>query len=194
MAKAQPPRALVFLFDEANFIFSSIRSRGIKHYARALVIGVLVVLGARKLIFQSGAEKLGGIKAELEAARAMAQYADTYRELDQNLSTFMRRLPPIQNPEIWLLDAVRQSMKDEGLVALSISPVQISDMKDFRFLKIHLTFTAKYPQIGSWVARMEGSRQLLHVASLAIRKEGEPIGENTVQATISSLAPKGGLP
>lgn len=180
------------LFDEASFVASSIRTRGLKHFARALGIAAGFIFFSHKLVFESGRQKLLVIERRLGTERATARFADTYKELDDNLRIFSQRLPPATQTEAWLLDSVRESMRAEGLTALSISPVAVTEQKDFRSLTIQLTFNAKFGEVASWVARMEGSRQLLHVSALHITKGGDRIGENNVQATISTLAPKRG--
>lgn len=192
MANPKAPGPLVAILEELTFIVGSIRARGIKHYAKALGIGVALMFASKKLVYESATDKLGKIKGQLEAARATAQYADTFKELDGNLHAFSARLPPTQKSEVWLFDTVRDSMKAEGLVALSISPVQVVETKEFRFMTIALTFSAKYGEIASWIARLEGSKQLLHVVSLSVHK-GKDIGSNEVQAVIASLVPRVGL-
>ncbi|MBI4346469.1 MAG: hypothetical protein HY553_06415 [Elusimicrobia bacterium] len=191
MANPKAPGPVVAILEEITFVIGSIRARGIKHYAKALGIGVAMVVVSNKFVFRSAQEKIGAIRGQLDAARATAQYADTYKELDQNLRIYATRLPPVVKPEVWFFDTVRDSMKAEGLVALSISPVAVRSGKEFNYLSITLSFSAKYAELGSWIARVEGSSKLLHVVSLSANK-GKEIGVNDVQAVVSTLVPKGG--
>lgn len=193
VANPKAPGPVVALLEEVTFVVGSIRARGIKHYAKAVALGIAMVFVSKKFVYQSAQDKMGAIGSQLDAARATAQYADTYKELDQNLRTYATRLPPALKPEIWFFDTVRDSMKAEGLVALSISPVAVRDSKEFKYLSITLSFSARYSELGSWIARVEGSRKLLHVVSLSAVK-GKDIGVNDVQAVVSTLVPKGGIP
>lgn len=179
--------------EEVNFVIASVRSRGLKHYFRAVALGVLSIVAAQKIIFVSGQEKLQEVKFELDAASAKAQHADTYRALEDNLRTFSARLPPQEDSSTWFLNTVIDSLKAEGLVALSISPVQQMEGPNFKYLSMTLTFKSKFSQAAQWVARVEGSKKLMHVSSLSIIKDPEKIGNNNVSAIVASLIPKGGM-
>lgn len=193
MASPKSLGPLGAVVEELNFVISSIRTRGLKHYFRAVGLGVMFVVVAHKMVFVSGKDALERVKFELDAASAKAKHADRYQELEGNIRTFSERLPPQEDAPGWFLNTVLDSLKAEGLVALSISPVQQSEGPNFKYLSIALTFKGKFSQTAQWVARVEGSKKLLHVSSLAVRKDPERIGNTDVQVTVASLVPKGGL-
>ncbi|MBI4424646.1 MAG: type 4a pilus biogenesis protein PilO [Elusimicrobia bacterium] len=180
-----------YLVEEALFLARAIRSRGVKHYGKALAYSLGMAFLAHKLVYVSGGEKLSRVERDLEAARATDRYAETYKELDDTLSRFSEQLPPSQAPEEWLLNTVRETMKAEGIISTSLSPVNVSHSGDFKVLSMTIACRARYKELGSWLARMEGSKKLLHVSNLSVSKDGE-IGQNTVNITVSSLLPKGG--
>lgn len=193
MASPKSLGPLGAVVEELNFVVSSLRSRGLKHYFRAIGLGVVFVVVAQKMVFVSGQDALQRVKFDLDAASAKAQHADTYRELEDNIRRFSERLPPQQDASGWFLNTVLDSLRAEGLVALQISQVQQSEGPNFKYLSIALTFKGKFSQTAQWVARVEGSKKLLHVSSLAIRKDPEKIGNTEVQVVVASLVPKGGL-
>lgn len=192
MASAKNLGALGTFLDEVGFVVSSIRSRGLKHYLRALGIGAAFIMGAHKLVFVTSAGSLEKVRNELDAASATAQHADTYRELDENIKAFSARLPPVKDSSTWFLNTVLDSLRAEGLVALTLSPVAVNDVSNFKLHTITLSFKAKFNQAASWVARVEGSKKLMHISKISIQKDYEKIGINDVQVVITSLVPRGG--
>ena len=180
--------------EEVGFLARTVQARGAKRYGRALAISAVVLVASYKMIFVEGGMKLTQAEHDLAAAKAVAQYASAFNDLDSAFRIFMLRLPPADRAEGWLLDSVRESMKAEGLVSQTLSPVAVTEAQGYKVLSINLTFQAKFKELANWIARIEGSRQLMHVSSLTLTKSPEAIGMNTVAVTISSVVPSGGRP
>ena len=49
-----------------------------------------------------------------------------------------------------------------------------------------------YPQIASWISRLERNAALLFVRELGLSKDATPIGSNTVDVSITTVVPLAG--
>ncbi len=190
--KQKLQEAIAAALSDAEIIVSALRERGLRRYARALALSGAILLASHQLAYVRGSSELARVRGSLESVRGASRYVDGYRELEARLKNFSESLPPAENPENWLLAAVRDSMKEEGILSTSLSPIARLEWNQFRIMTLTVTCRVGYPQLSSWISRMENSPKLLHVSKLNLRKDERESGINEVTISVASAVPKEG--
>lgn len=178
--------------SEMTVLRDTLRDRGYKFFMRPLAISGCLMAAAYYYVYLPPLERAGRVRAELEAAEATSQYAEDYQNLQARLSGLYTKLPRTEDPQGWILSEVRKTLREEGIVPLSISPATDQPKGEYRFISIQVRCQASYPQVASWVSRLERNGSILFVQDLILRKVAEQIGTNTVDVTITTVVPKGG--
>ena len=195
LKKEDLQRALSFLQGELLVLRDCLRDKGAKYFARPIVMGALLILGTHHYVYQ--APETAGARAdkELKAAHATARFAGDYKDLQARLDGLLLKLPRTRDPESWLLESIRTTLREEGIVPTEYSAPTDVNMGGYRFISITVKFEAAYKEIGSWVARVERGTSLLYIQSFTLTKKPKPIGRNSVDVTITTLVPAvGGAP
>jgi hypothetical protein len=181
-----------FLQGEILVMKDAFRERGAKFFQRPLGLGAIIVFAAYWYVYLPPLDRMVEIEEGLAAAQASAQYAEDYKSLTARLENLFTKLPRVQNPGNWLLQEVRKSLRQEGIVPLSTSPPREQKVEQYNFISLEVRCQATYPQLASWIARLEGGSNLLFIKELTVRKDSEPIGSNTAEVTITTVVPAGG--
>jgi len=168
------------------------RERGGKFFSRPLGVGILIVFVSYWYVFSPTADKIRIAEINLKAAEVTKQYAEDYENLQIRLETLKSKLPRVKEPDAWLLDEVRRTLREEGIVPLSTSSPTEMAGPAYRMLAITVRCQATYGQIASWISRLERSDSFLLVSEMKIKKDEEPVGSNTADVKIVTLVPKGG--
>ncbi|OIO08382.1 MAG: hypothetical protein AUJ52_08315 [Elusimicrobia bacterium CG1_02_63_36] len=180
-----------FLQGELLVMKDSFRERGPKFFQRPLGLGLVIVFAAYWYVYLPPLAKMSRIEEDLAASKASAQYVDDYKSLSARLESLFAKLPRVKNPGGWLLEEVRKSLREEGIVPLSTSPPTEQKIEAYRFISMEVRCQATYPQLASWIARLEGGNNLFFIKELNIRKDAEPIGSNTAAVVITTVVPAG---
>ena len=169
----------------------AIRDKGIKRFGRPIGMGLVMVFCSHFYVFEPSKSALSRVSAELDATMATAQYADDYKDLRSRIDGLFTRFPRAKDPEEWLLSEIREALRQEGLVADSISAPQTESGVGYKIVSRAVALSAEYRQIGTWIARLERNKSLLHVAEMTLTKKRQPIGANRITVTISTIVPEG---
>ncbi|HBL17885.1 MAG: hypothetical protein A2X36_16100 [Elusimicrobia bacterium GWA2_69_24] len=180
---------IAFLQGEFTTIKNAIRERGAKFFMRPIGMGVAVVFAVHHYIYLPSAIALKGVQMDVEAAKATFKFAEDYENLKIRLETLYAKLPRVTDPQNWLLEEVRGTLRDEGIVPLSTTSPLETPGDTYKRLTMRVKCQATYAQIASWISRLERSESLLLIEQVSIRKDGTPIGSNTADVTISTLVP-----
>ncbi|MFH1723142.1 MAG: GspMb/PilO family protein [Elusimicrobiota bacterium] len=192
MKKEDLQRWFSFLEGELYVVRNALRERGGKFFMRPFLVGGLGIFAAYWYVYLPPAGRLVEIEEELSAAEVSSQYAGDYKSLKARLDGLYERLPRTRNPETWLLTAVRRTLRQEGIVPLSTSAPAETVRENYRFISISVRCQASYPQIASWISRLERGQELLFIKSLTLDKDAKPIGSNTANVTITTVVPREG--
>ncbi|MBI3547437.1 MAG: type 4a pilus biogenesis protein PilO [Elusimicrobia bacterium] len=179
--------------DEALNLVRVIQDKGVKYFSRPLGIAAAVLIGVYWLAYQPSISQLRRVESQLVAAQATAKYTDRYKELDNRLQAFYSTLPKTKDRGSWLLETVRDAMKkDEKIMLKTINPAEEREIGGYVLASLMVTAHSSYKGMASWISRLERSKSLLHISSLVLTKDTSDIGMNTVQLTVTTVAPKDG--
>jgi hypothetical protein len=189
---ADGQRLLKGAVAELTALREAMRDRGAKFFSRPLAMAGVAVFAAYYYVYLPPLSKAKQVSDELATARATSQYAEEYQNLQARLSGLYTKLPRTQDPQGWILNEVRKTLREESIVPLSISPPNDTVKGEYRFITIEVRCQGNYPQIASWISRLERNPALLFVRDLGLRKDADPIGSNTVDVAITTVVPVGG--
>ena len=192
LTKEDAERGLRVVGTELVVLREQMRERGWKFFSRPLAMAGVAVFTAYYYVYLPPIEGAKKVEVDLKAAVATSTYAEDYQNLRARLDGLYTKLPRTPDPQSWILDAVRKTLRQEGIVPLSISPPTDTTKAEYRFISISVRCQASYPQLASWISRLERNESLLFVQDLQVRKDQDPIGSNTADVTITTVVPKGG--
>ncbi|TBR22316.1 hypothetical protein EPO15_08315 [bacterium] len=178
---------------EVTVLREALRDRGAKFFGRPLGMAAAIAFAAYYYIYLPPLTNAKKVSDELATAKATSQYAEEYQNLQSRLSGLYTKLPRTQDPQGWILNEVRKTLREESIVPLSISPPNDLVKGEYRFITIEVRCQGNYPQIASWISRLERNPALLFVRDLTLRKDADPIGSNTVDVAITTVVPMGGV-
>lgn len=181
-----------FLQGELQVTRDALKDRGAKFFMRPLGMAGVLVFVAYNYVYLPPIARQKSVAAELSAAQATSQFSEEYQNLKSRLSGLYTKLPRTQDPQGWILNEVRKTLRESGIVPLSISPPNEMAKPEYRFVTIEVRFQASYDQIANWISRLERNPSLLFVREMALAKDPDPIGSNTVNASITTVVPTGG--
>ncbi|MFH2203922.1 MAG: type 4a pilus biogenesis protein PilO [Elusimicrobiota bacterium] len=164
-----------------------LKLKGAKYLQRPLAIGAVLVFASYFYFFQKSATMLNAMTLQVDAAAATATFADEYKGLKAQIEGINAKLPRSKNPQEWLLNSIRKTLREEGIVALSTSKSKEEDKKGYRFITITVELQASFPQLASWVSRLERNPKLLYIKALSMRKDTDNIGQNAVTVEVMTV-------
>ena len=173
-----------FQRDFSDTIFV-LQNKGLKYFQRVWLAAFLIIFVPYKFFYQSMGNEVSSLEMRIKTARAANKYAKTYNDAMENLLVVERRLPPASKGTGWLSDISISSLKDENITPDSVSSVHQVPSGKLIKESISVDFEAKFPEIFTWLYKIEHNRYLIHVDSLQIKKKG--LDENRVHCTLSTL-------
>ena len=190
--KAEVLRALERVKSELSSLQAVLKLKGAKYFQRPLAIGGIMVFACYHYVYQGTGTILSDLAVKVEGARATSTYAEDYKKLNDRIKTINLKLPNVKNPQDWLLDSIRKTLREEGIVPLSTSTPKEEVKKGYRFITITVALRASFPETASWVSRLERNNKLLYIRSLSLKKEAEDIGKNHVTVQVMTVVKGGG--
>lgn len=166
---------------------STLKDRGSKYFQRPLLLGGIMIFAAYFYVYSAAGKMSVRIDRAYGAAQATVEHAEEYENLKIRLDTIRRKLPRTKNPGNWLLQAVRATLKEEGIVPLSTSPPEEVSQRGYRFITIKVRFQSNYRQIASWVSRLERNKKLMYIQQMRLIKEPRLLGENEVEIQVTTV-------
>jgi type II secretory pathway component PulM len=173
---------------ELQQISATIRDKGFKRFQRGALIAGVVVLAAYRLLYVPPATKLAGLQQLIDKARTMSQISASYREVRAQLRGVYAQLPAPTEKDHFLVDAIVESLKAEGLTSDSIRPPEETAEAHMTSQRLQISLDLRFPDLVGWLARVEASKPLLHVYSLNINKSRR-LGYCTAQVGVGTLIP-----
>jgi len=179
---------------EVKLIQHAIRDKGPKYFARPLILGAVMVWASYHFVYAPPKEQMRDVADKLQAVQATVQYASDYEDLRDRLSILRSKLPRTNDPEGWLLSEIRESLRQEAILPNGFSTPRLQSGPGYRLVSITINMSAGYAQLANWIARIERSRSLMHIAELHLAKATKPIGMNQVDVTVTTIVPAGEAP
>ena len=176
---------------EFKLIQHAVRDKGPKYFARPLVLAAVMIWASYHFVYAPPREQMGDVANKLQAVQATMQYASDYEDLRDRLNILRTKLPHTNDPEGWLLSEIRESLRQESILPNGFSTPKQQSGPGYRLVSITISLSARYSQLANWIARIERSKSLMHIAELHIAKTSKPIGMNQVDVTVTTIVPAG---
>lgn len=173
---------------ELTMISTVLRDKGFKRFERPLLIGGGLAFASYYLLYLPPTRKMDGLERRLQNARSMAEVADSYKDIRKRLQEVYATLPKTKDKDHFLVEAVVESLKAEGLTSDSIKPPDEVPDSNLIFQRLTISAEVRFPDLVAWLARVEASRPLLHVYSLEITKSRR-LGYCMAQVGIGTIVP-----
>ena len=180
-------RSLQRIQGELIALKNVLKLKGAKYFKRPLAIGAVLMFTSYHFLYVGSRGSLESIAVALDGARATATYAEDFKSLKMQLANINRTLPRTKNPQEWLLNSIRKTLREEGIVPLSTSQAKLDFQKGFQFISITVNLQASFPQVASWLSRLERSKRMLYIKSVTVKKDNENIGENSVTVEVTTM-------
>lgn len=176
--------------EEVLLVSNTLKEKGAQHFMRPLVVVGLVLYASYAFVYLRPVKKLRRLDAQLAAAKATAQYAETYKAYQDRLLELYPELPLFKDRDQWLFNSLIDSLKAENIVSDSLRPPVEEELGGLLYQNVGMNSTLKYPEFLSWLARIEGAKPMLHISSIHIAKKKDALGQNQVSCTVSTIIPK----
>ncbi len=185
------------LGEEVAHVVAMLREKGPKHFARPLGIAGGAVVALYVFVYVPTEEALAQAQKRLLAARATGQFASDYKSASSKLLEYAARLPQPSDKDGWLFNTIVESAQRNGITLGNVGSQTETETPGYVVLSMQVTASATYAQLGTWIASLEGSKRLLHVASVRIHKDkgegpatAERLGKADAQIEISTVIPR----
>ncbi|MBI4371468.1 MAG: type II secretion system protein M [Elusimicrobia bacterium] len=175
---------------EAGVVAGALRAQGARRFGRALGVGAALILVAYLGVYAPARRKSARVNSEIERAKALAEHGRQYKELSGRLQEAYGRLPPAEQREQWLSDAVRASLDAQGLVTEDFKPVRTQEESGLIFQSSTVSLKLRFAELFAWIQRLEASGVLMHVQSLELEKKPDSVGLAAAACEIVTIVPK----
>lgn len=183
-------RVVNALQEEARLVSFTLKDKGTARFTKAVGIAVAMVAASHFFVYTPPVKKLARLDKKLAEAQATAQYADAYKEMRERLNALYSRLPAEKDRSQWLHATVVESLRAEGLIADSILPPSESEQSGLVFQSVSVQLTTRFPDLMRWLARIEGTKPMIHVASLSVAKKSGQPDQTDAAVILSTVIPK----
>lgn len=175
--------------DEVQIVSQTLREKGSKRFEKPIVLGVVLVLASYYLLYAPPQKKLDVLQGRIDAAKALHQNADNYTVSRDRLRAAYSILPKMKDKDHFLVEAVLETLRAEGLTSDSIQPPDENKDANLDYQQIKVSAQMKFPELVGWLARIEASKPFLHISSVDIAKS-KRLGYCEVQAGVATIVPE----
>ena len=171
---------------EIKLVAATFRDRGANRFARALLLAVLVPGAVYYLLYSPARRKLANLGHELAVARIAATHSDTYKQLQERLSSAYAKLPLPKDRGAWISDTVKDALRAQEIVVSQFTPPTEEESGGNTIQTLSIKMTVQFAELMAFLARLEANKPVLRVTSLELGKKEQP-GSNDVGCGISTL-------
>lgn len=175
---------------ELEMVMNTVKEKGGKRFGKAFGIAGIMVFVAYAGVYAPPKKKAARLQSEIDAARELSQFGAQYKDLRDQLAAIYVQLPDMKDKEMFLSNAVIDSLKAEGLTPETFQPVREQEQAGLVFQASNIAMPVKFGEFYSWVVRLETAKPLMHLQTVELAKKTDLIGVNTVQAEITTVIPK----
>lgn len=178
------------LQGEFDMLVSTMREKGAKRFGKALAISSVLVFASYAGLYAPPRKKSARLQSEIDAARKLSEFGTQYKDLRDQLAASYAQLPTLADKEMFLSNAVIDSLKAEGLTPENFQPVREQEQTGLVFQSCSIAMPVKFNEFYSWLLRLESAKPLMHLQTVDLMKKTDVIGQNSVQADITTVIPK----
>jgi type II secretory pathway component PulM len=175
---------------ELEMVLSTIKEKGGKRFGKAFGIAGIMVFLAYAGVYAPPKKKAARLQSEIDSARTLSEHGARYKDLRDQLAAIYVQLPDVKDKEMFLSNAVIDSLKAEGLTPETFQPVREQEQAGLLFQASNIAMPVRFNEFYSWVVRLESAKPLMHLQTAELVKKPDLLGVNTVQAEITTVIPK----
>jgi type II secretory pathway component PulM len=175
--------------DEVQIVTHTLREKGSKRFERPLLLGAVLIVASYYLLYLPPQRKLDALQNRIDTAKALSTNADAFKLQRDNLRAIYAALPKTKDKDHFLIEAVVETLRAEGLTSDSIQPPDENKESNLIYQQIKVSAQMKFPELVGWLARVEASKPFLHIASVDLVKS-KHLGYCEVQAGVATIIPE----
>lgn len=183
-------RLIELLQSEGQLVVHTLKDKGAKRFERPIVVAAFLLFGSYYLVYLPPVRKAQVLQQRIDEAKDLSQYVGAYKDLISKLQAIYAELPKPGDRNGFLVEAILESLKAEGLTSDSIRPPDESPEAGLIFQKCNISAEVPFTELVSWLARLEASKPFIHVFSLEVNKS-KKIGFCTINVGLSTIVPTG---
>jgi type II secretory pathway component PulM len=191
MAQNIDPKVLLAqALSELDLIVTTVRTKGAKRFLKPVAISLIAVCATYILVYAPPKKKKARLQSEIDAARTLSEFGQQYKDLRDSLASCYAQLPQPKDREMFLSNAVIDSLKAESLTPETFQPVREQEQAGLIFQASNIAMPVKFADFYSWLVRVESAKPLMHLQTLELLKKSDVIGLNAATAEITTVIPK----
>ena len=193
MANIDLSPLLAAVQQEYETLNNALKDKGAKHFGRPLGLGIVILVSCYALVnyVLQPSKQMKVLDKQISAARATAQYADSYNDVHLRLLSYYAQLPYLKDRDQWLYNSLIEWLKADNIISDSLAPPSEEEIPPgLVFQNETMATTIKFNELVAWLSRVEKSKPVVHVSSLELNKKADPVGANGVVCIITTIIPK----
>lgn len=175
---------------ELELVFSTVKEKGGKRFGKPFAIAGILIFAIYAGLYAPIKKKKSRLQAEIDAARELSEYGTRYKDLRDQLAACYALLPQLKDREMFLSNAVIDSLKAESLTPETFQPVRDQEQAGLIFQSSNISMPVKFTDFYAWVVRLESAKPLMHLQNAELSKKTDNVGTNSVNAEITTVIPK----
>jgi hypothetical protein len=175
---------------ELEMVMSTVKEKGGKRFGKAFGIAGIMVFLAYAGVYAPPKKKAARLQSEIDAARKLSEFGARYKDLRDQLGAIYVQLPDTKDREMFLSNAVIDSLKAEGLAPETFAPVREQEAAGLVFQTSNIAMPVRFNEFYSWMVRLETAKPLMHLQNVELTKKTDLVGVNSVTAEIGTVIPK----
>lgn len=175
---------------ELEMVMATVKEKGGKRFGKAFAIAGIMVFLAYAGVYAPPKKKAARLQSEIDAARKLSDFGTRYKDLRDQLGAIYAQLPDTKDREMFLSNAVIDSLKAEGLAPETFQPVREQEAAGLVFQTSNIAMPVRFGEFYSWMVRLETAKPLMHLQNVELTKKTDLVGINTVTAEIGTVIPK----
>lgn len=176
--------------SEVELVVSTVKEKGGKRFGKSFALAGIMVFLAYVGAYAPAKKKKARLQSEIGAARTLAQFGAQYKDLRDQLAGTYGVLPQMKDKEMFLSNAVIDSLKAENLTPETLMPVRESEQAGLIFQSANIALPVRFSEFYTWIARIETAKPLMHLQNIDLVKKYDIPGYNTATAEVSTVIPK----
>ncbi len=138
------------LQGEFDMLVSTMREKGAKRFGKALAISSVLVFASYAGLYAPPRKKSARLQSEIDAARKLSEFGTQYKDLRDQLAASYAQLPTLADKEMFLSNAVIDSLKAEGLTPENFQPVREQEQTGLVFQSCSIAMPCLQPSPAPW--------------------------------------------
>jgi type II secretory pathway component PulM len=175
---------------ELEMVMATVKEKGSKRFGKAFGIAGIMVFLAYAGVYAPPKKKAARLQSEIDAARKLSEFGARYKDLRDQLAAIYVQLPDTKDREMFLSNAVIDSLKAEGLAPETFAPVREQEAAGLVFQTSNIAMPVRFGEFYSWLVRLETAKPLMHLQNVELSKKTDLLGINTATAEIGTVIPK----